>query len=544
MKKNIVCLVLGCLMVLLLLSSCGIPQEEHDAVLAERDAAQTEVESLQSDLSKVEGQIETVESDLAEVQAKVGGLQAQLEIERAKVTELSKKIRLTIHEDLLPTTEEMMGWIEHIYQQGVRRPGYTADQWAEQWAYEEFVALGLKDVRLEPVEVLQWEDQSCTLTYWLESDPQSTFSPPCFAIPYSASTDGLEGPLSMVEESEGRIAVKDISLIVLPQTAMTVLASRYYDPDGEFKTVSQVVPFSTDFMEVMKSAIDAGASAFIGVLTGFPWETYQYYVPYDAIRRPIPGIYISKSDGEQLKELMGQGPVQAKIVSKSEIETVTTHNVIGTLPGVSDEWIVIGSHHDGPWASAVEDASGIAMVLAQAKYWSQIPQEERPHNLLFLLNSGHMANGMGCQAFVKNNAELLEQTVLEIHLEHTARECRVEDGRLIPTDRPEIRWWWTSEITELEDVVEDAIQAEDLRRSLLLPPEALGEMPLTDGAYFYPAGVPLVQYLTAPMYLFDPQDTPDMIHQDSLVSVTRATIRIINGMQNRSASELRAAVRE
>ena len=453
-------------------------------------------------------------------------------------------MHLTIHEELLPTTEEMMGWIEHVYQQGIRRPGYPADQWAEQWAHERFVALGLKDVRREPVEVLRWEDLSSNLTVWLESDPRSTFSPPCFPIPYSTSTDGLEGSLSAVEESEGRIAVNDIALMVVQQTMMTSAASRYYDPDGEFVTKSQVVPFSNAMMEVMKAAIDAGASAFVGLLTGFPWETREYYVPYDAIQRPVPGVYLSKSDGERLKELMNRGAVRAKIVAKSKTEKVTTNNVIGTLPGVSDEWIVIGSHHDGPWASAVEDASGIAMVLAQAKYWSQVPQEERPHNLLFLLTSGHMAGGAGCQAFVNDNAELIDRIVVEIHLEHTARECRGEDGRLIPTDKPEIRWWWVSKITELEDVVEDAIKVEDLRRSLLLPPDALGKMPTTDGGFFHPAGVPIVQYLTAPMYLFDPQDTPDMIHQDSLLPVTRSTIRIVNGMQDRSASALRAAVRE
>ncbi|MGB2853998.1 MAG: hypothetical protein WBC55_06080, partial [Dehalococcoidia bacterium] len=262
---------------------------------------------------------------------------------------------LTIHEELLPTAEEMIGWIEQVYQQGIRRPGYPADQWAEQWTYEQFVALGLKDVRLEPVEVLRWEDLSCNLTVRLESDPLSTFSPPCFPIPYSASTDGLEGSLAMVEESEGRIAVNDIALMVVHQTMMTSVASRCYDPDGEFATKSQVVPFSSAMQMVMEPAVDAGASAFIGLLTGFPWETREYYVPYDAIQRPIPGVYLSKSGGERLKELMDQGAVRAKIVAKSKTETVTTHNVIGTLPGVSDEWIVIGSHHDGPWASAVED---------------------------------------------------------------------------------------------------------------------------------------------------------------------------------------------
>ena len=451
--------------------------------------------------------------------------------------------RPTIRESLLPTTEEMMGWIEHVFNQGVRRPGYAADQWAEQWTHDQFAAFGLNDVHREPVEVLRWQDEAATLTAWLESDPKSTLSLPSFPIPYSASTDGLEAPLATVEESQGRIAVADIALMNMPQTVMTSLASRCYDPDGEFATKTQVVPFSRAVMMVMRPAIDAGALAFVGLLTGFPWETRDYYVPYDGMPRPIPGVYMSKSDGEELKELMAKGPVRARMVAESRTERVTTHNVIGTLPGASDEWIVIGSHRDGPWPSAVEDASGVAMVLAQARYWSRIPQEERPHNLLFLLTSGHFAGGAGCEAFVHDNAALLPRIVLEVHLEHTARECRGEDGRLIPTDEPEIRWWWTSRITELEDVVEEAIQAEDLRRSLLLPPDALFERPTTDGGFFHTAGVPIVQYLTAPMYLFDSQDTMDKIHQESLVPVTRATIRIVNAMQGRSAAAMRAGVR-
>ena len=49
----------------------------------------------------------------------------------------------------------------------------------------------------------------------------------------------------------------------------------------------------------------------------------------------------------------------------------------GELPGADDEAVMIASHHDGPWSSAVEDSSGIALVLAQATYWAAQPVEDR-----------------------------------------------------------------------------------------------------------------------------------------------------------------------
>jgi hypothetical protein len=149
-------------------------------------------------------------------------------------------------------------------------------------------------------------------------------------------------------------------------------------------------------------------------------------------------------------------------------------------------------------------------------------------------------------AFVGRNAGWLDRVVLELHLEHAARASRGDAGRLVPTGEPEVRWWFTSRIAVLEDAVEQALRAEDLRRSFIMPPDGFppgSPAPPTDGAFFHPAGVPIVNFLTAPMYLFDAADTLDKVHAPSLVPITRAAIRIINAMQGRSAAALRAAVR-
>ncbi len=127
--------------------------------------------------------------------------------------------------------------------------------------------------------------------------------------------------------------------------------------------------------------------------------------------------------------MLDAGPVRIRLHVDSLREQITDHNVVGELPGTDEDTVVIGSHHDGPWSSAVEDASGMALVFALAAYWSKVP-----------------------------------------------------------------------------------------------------------------AGVPLVNYLTAPFYLFDPMDTMDKVHVPSLVPVTRAAIRLIDSTKGVSAAAMRSAV--
>jgi Peptidase family M28 len=444
--------------------------------------------------------------------------------------------------EFIPSEDKIFAWIEEVFGHGVRRPGYPADRWAEDWLQEQFRELGLEHVRAEPVEVPYWEAFEATLTV---STPDGTLEIPCFPLPHSAATDSLEADLvafdpARPEAVEGAFSLYDVVVNRVPQTILQSRATWSYDPDETYVTTKQILPFGREIQNVMEPSIAAGAAAFIGVLRDYPGDSHEYYVPYDAVERPIPGVWISGSDGERLREQLARGQLRATQLVDSVREMITAYNIVGELPGADEEMVIIGSHHDGPWASAVEDGSGIALVLAQAEYWSRVPQAERPHRLLFLLNAGHMAGGVGQRAFVEDHAAELDSVVLELHLEHAANEFSDETGVLAPTGRPESRWWFTSLIPRLQDAVRSAIEAEDLRRSMVVPPTMFGPKPTTDGADFYLAGVPLVNYLTAPFYLFDAMDTPDKIHRPSLVPITRAAIRIIESTGGVSAAGMRA----
>jgi hypothetical protein len=441
---------------------------------------------------------------------------------------------------LVPAGSKQLNWIRTVCAQGVRRPGSEADDWVTSWVADRFTDTGLDDVHLEPVPLPRWEPRSWSL-HVLSNGEETEFA--CFPLPHSApAPEGIEAPIRSVEDDpRDAVALATVTLTRLPQTLMRDRALRHYDPSGEFDELVQILPFGRSLQNVMEPALEAGAMGFVGIFDA-PWETCDYYVPYDAVERPIPGVWISRADGERLNNLLARGDVRGRLVVDSDRAEVTTHNVVGSLPGASDEWVIIASHHDGPWVSAVEDASGVALVLAQAEYWSSVPSKNRPHNMLFLVTSGHMCHGAGTAAFIASHADLLPNVVLEVHLEHTARECRGEDGKLVPTDDPEVRWWFTSRNPMLVDAVEDALRAEDLGRSLVVPPDVFGPHPTTDGGFFHLQDVPLVNFLTAPMYLFDSQDKLDKVHEASLEPVTRAAVRIVASTQGVSAAAMRAGV--
>ncbi|TFG16236.1 MAG: M28 family peptidase [Promethearchaeota archaeon] len=443
----------------------------------------------------------------------------------------------------IPTKEEIMGWIIKIYQKGIRRPGYDADYWVENWLEEKLKEFGINRIILEPLKIKRWKTKNPKLLIWKEESPEKILELPCFPIPYTVPAQNLTGEISKNLEQE-KIVLGRLNLIKLPTSSLKHLTNKYYDPRNEFDSLNQLMPTGF-FHNLMNDAISNGASAFIGYIANYPWDTCEYYAPYDAIEKRIPGVWISPKGGKKVSKLLLNHSVHAKISYEATNEKVKTNNVYGILEGNSDEWVIISTHHDAPWASATEDSSGIALVLAQAKYWSQVPKEKRPFNLLFLWNCAHMAGGKGGRSFVGKHKKLLEKTVVTIVLEHIARDCKTVEGKLIPTDDPVVKWWFITKNSELQDLTLNAIKKEGLYRSVVMPTEGFppgSEHPPTDAAPFHLAGVPIISLLSAPPYLFDPADTLDKVHIESIEPITRAIIHIIEQLKGKTPSDTRKQV--
>jgi hypothetical protein len=452
----------------------------------------------------------------------------------------------------VPDGDTIFGWIEEVFDQGIRRPGYEADIWVEELLQDRFRELGLENVRLEPVEVTRWEPVEWSLE--VTPDGGETRTLDSFPLPYTAPVDDLEVELVAFDGADPRAVAGKASLVVepllrLPPTSFLGGGSapgdttdRVFDPDGTFEGSEQVLPFGSHLQEVMEPSIAAGAAAFVGALVDYPGDSYQYMVPYDGVDRPIPGVWIRGSDGEWLRDQLAAGPVRIKLRVDSTAEPFESHNVVGELPGADEDVVMIGSHHDGPWSSAVEDGSGISLVLAQATFWAAQPEEQRPHRMVFLLHAGHMCGGAGLLTYIEDHRDELDRVVLELHLEHAALEFEEVDGELVSAGRCVPRWWFVSRIPPLEEAVIDALRREGLSRSMLLAPDAIGTQPPTDGAFYHNEGVPIVHFLAAPFYLFDEMDRPDKIDRDNLVGLSRAAIRIVDSTRGVSAAGMREAL--
>jgi hypothetical protein len=450
----------------------------------------------------------------------------------------------------VPETAAIFAWIEEVYDQGIRRPGYDADIWAEGWIRDRFDEIGLENVRLEPITAKRWEPTDWSLEVTAAGETRQL---DCFPVPYSTPTESIELDLAAYDETaadavRGKASLYDVELLRLPADFMVSQgdaadldpATRIVDEEGTLKDATHIIPFGGDFQAVMERSIDAGATAFIGCLTNYPGNSFNYFVPYDAKVRPIPGVWVSNDDGAWLREQIAAGPVRIKLAVASTLEDIESHNVVGELPGADDDVVMVGSHHDGPWASAVEDGSGIALVLAQATYWAAQPAEDRPHKMVFLLQGGHMCDGAGLHQYIEAHREELADVVLELHLEHACLDAdEDESGEVRSTDLPTPKWWFVSRLPQLESAVKEALEEEGVKRSMICAPNAFGDQPPTDGAFYHTEGVPIVHHLAAPWYLFDEMDTLDKIDQEGLVPLTRASIRILEATRGVSAAAMR-----
>ena len=104
-----------------------------------------------------------------------------------------------------------------------------------------------------------------------------------------------------------------------------------------------------------------------------------------------PGAFMGYRDGNTVKELLGRGEtVRVKMqVDIDYRDGLTSASIFGTLPGTTDEEIYILAHLDGYFEAALDNASGISVMLTLAEHFAARPQSERRRNIIFVGTAGH-----------------------------------------------------------------------------------------------------------------------------------------------------------
>lgn len=142
-----------------------------------------------------------------------------------------------------------------------------------------------------------------------------------------------------------------------------------------------------------------------------------------------PGTHPGRSQNPAAHILVGRksipddlNEVEINIVNEYN-ENYPTQNVIGYLPGQTDEFIVFTAHYDGYgsfgegnyYAAAEDNASGTAMVMDLARHY--LKGKKPYYSVAFMLFSGEEVGLMGSKHYVENPLFPLDKIKLVINLD-------------------------------------------------------------------------------------------------------------------------------
>lgn len=439
----------------------------------------------------------------------------------------------------LPSNERIMAWIEDICCTPHRRPGTPEGRQAEEWALNRFREIGLEDIRADPIPIKVWTPRRWSLE--IDGAPL-----PCFFTLNTGFTapQGVTAPLVYVgagragdfknKDVRGKIVVAETAFPPLPSGAVMKLLKACYhlsDPRDELKlTDYQYLNFvRKNFVggascaeeaperEVYWQAQKRGAAGICLILKRQPAGTNSHYGPYDGLMKPMPGLWIGKYEGDTLRRAVRRC-AKAKLVLEGDAKPGEMRNVWAVLPGMSEEVILVTSHLDSPFQGAVEDASGVAQVLAQAEAWSKIPKTRRPCTLVFVAGSGHFYGSEGGHSFASSHPDLMKRTRVLITLEHLGgKEVREQGRSYEETGRLAFSVIFTTPDPKIIATVIKALETKPAEMTAAIPSTLFGPAPTSDAmGYVFESGVSVISWIGCPYYLLDEHDTLDKIDQRTL----------------------------
>lgn len=298
-----------------------------------------------------------------------------------------------------------------------------------------------------------------------------------------------------------------------------------------------------------KRAQDLGAALVIGIW-GYAgnlavWQSanaFQMVRNADGTSRYVnervttPAFFMGFEDGRRLRDLVAAGgpvTVSARVEAETR-EGLVSPSIFGTLPGTTDETIYVMAHMDGYYDAALDNASGMAVMMGLAEYFAHVPAEERRRSITFIGTAGHHV-GSPNAPYLRDRG-LLEKTALMLNCEHVAPTQFVAfntELRLTNTVSP--RRWWVHGSRQLLDVALDAYRTFGVSVIGAMDGRATGEMMAIDRE------APSVQLIRSPEHKHTDGDVPALVPAAGLEAVARAFAKIVDGVNTLDLDELRPA---
>jgi hypothetical protein len=279
------------------------------------------------------------------------------------------------------------------------------------------------------------------------------------------------------------------------------------------------------FESAFKRANDAGAAAILAV-----WGYYDNMTAWQGLgggfssNNFVPGFFLGFEDGRKLRNLIGAGPVKLKLRLQTEMRpNLKSVSIYGTLPGTTDESILVMAHMDGWFDAALDNASGLSTMLTLAEHFAQIPKEKRRRNMIFIGTAGHHVGSPNAIYLRDKRADLLAKTALMINCEHVSASQTLNwDTKLRRSTTVWPRRWNVNGSAKLTDLVLAAYRTFGVGVVGDMDPTATGEM----GAIF--RLTPSLQLIRSPENKHTDADIPEYVPAAGLEAVGRAYAKIID----------------
>jgi len=309
-----------------------------------------------------------------------------------------------------------------------RTAGTKNDVLVEDWIQSKFKEFGLQDVHKQTFALPpQWFPTSWALTA-TGSGQKLTFET-LRASGTALPPGGLDlDPVWVGLGTEADFAGRDVKgklVIIWSQPTPGVISN------------------SAQWMGSAKRAADKGAAAVL-INLAIPGNFQIQVAPSPRSATGLPTFTMGTDDSNALRSLMEKGPVKIHAEYSYEMRSgLTDSSVWGTLPGMTDEDIIVFAHHDAVFTGAVDNASGLSVMLGLAEYFSKIPKEQRRRTIKFVTTAGHHNGSFGTLWMHNNRDTFLAKTALMINCEHvSAVQTYYWNSALRSSDNVDARRWY------------------------------------------------------------------------------------------------------
>src|SRR5215471_333914 len=400
-----------------------------------------------------------------------------------------------------------------------RIPGTPYDRMAEDWVINQFTKLGMKDVHRQEIAMKPlWYPTSWSAEATIGGKSVALKS--AFPITESKGTErsGVTAPIVWFGlGTAADFAGRDVR-------GKAVMIYSIATPGGR--------DHSADWSDAIKRANDAGA-ALILVEMGFPGNSQSE--PEGAVGATAPTITITPDDANLIRDSLDSGQAVSLhlTLTVEERRNLKTGNTWGTLPGASDEQILIMAHRDAFFEGAMDNASGIAMMLDIARHYAAVPHAQRPRTLVFLTTSDHHHGSAGVQS-VRDNYDF-SKVALIVNSEHPSQTLLYNlDAGLMTANEVSARRWFVGGSDQLRTLVRSSLKEFGVaiyRKSEVQPGGELSQLFRKAPSFHI---IDHVIYHTT-------LDTADLVPAWGLEDATRAFLKIIDGANKMKKEEIAAA---